>query len=141
MLTLYNIYICKYVNVVSLTAPPEPTANVAFTVNTASPELTFKCEVATSAGDKQAYRVRWFVEEDMAQEMSLGASKSVELQASNIKQDISLKKVHSVLLSRLSPSLSLPSLNLPLHIFLSLCFFPCISVLFPGLLSPSLPGP
>jgi len=97
-------------------------------VNTASPDLTFKCEVATYAGDKQAYRVRWFVEKDMTQEMSLGTSKSVELQASNIKLDISLKKVCSVLPLSLSISLTIsPSLNLPLHIFLflSLYLFPC----------------
>ena len=101
-----------------------PSADVAITLSTVSPELTFKCEVATSAGDKQAYRVRWFVEEDMAQEMSLGASKSVELQAANIKQDIGLKKVHSVLPLYMTISLaSSPSLNLPLHIFLFLSLY------------------
>ena len=74
-----------------------PTADVTFSVSNASSDLTFKCEVATSAGDKLAYRVQWFVEKDMEQEMLLGTSQYAELHASNINKDISLKKVTSVL--------------------------------------------
>ena len=74
-----------------------PTADVTFSVSTARSDLTFKCEVATSAGDKLAYRVQWFVEKEMEQEMLLGANKYAEFHASNINKDISLKKVHSVL--------------------------------------------
>ena len=99
-----------------------PTADVTFSVSNASSDLTFKCEVATSAGDKLAYRVQWFVEKDMEQEMLLGTSKYADLHASNINKDISPKKVHSTMYLCVSPSIHLPlslspSLSLPLPLF------------------------